>query len=179
MEAPLPPSDLSEKYSNISNSQEETQPWQEVRRKKSKNASFNKKKAEIVCDGSKPLNNTCNFQGAFKRRWLYVRKKVGQDVSENDVKNYLGDLQDHDLIQVKKLSTEDSYSDLELVSHQKNPTKGRLMRLSGPQVYSEISLLEMVFSEETPTTGIKLGGSNNFLKSSIHYRKMFNALALL
>ncbi|KAL3288242.1 hypothetical protein HHI36_002691 [Cryptolaemus montrouzieri] len=74
--APLSHSDFLEKYSNISNSQEETQPWQEVKRKKPKNASFNRKKTEIVCDGSKPSNKTCHFQEASKRRWLYVGKIV-------------------------------------------------------------------------------------------------------
>ncbi|KAL3268266.1 hypothetical protein HHI36_007390, partial [Cryptolaemus montrouzieri] len=47
---------------------------------------------------------------AYKRRWLYVGKMVGQDVSENDVKSYLGDLKEHDSVQVKKLSTESSNS---------------------------------------------------------------------
>ncbi|KAL3265525.1 hypothetical protein HHI36_009729 [Cryptolaemus montrouzieri] len=94
--APLPPLDFSEKYSYISNKQDEIQPWQEVKRKKSKGASFNKKNTEIVCNGSKPSNAACSFQKASKRRWLYVGEIAGQDVTENDVKSCLGDLKDHD-----------------------------------------------------------------------------------
>lgn len=64
-----------------------------------------KKKREIICYGTKTTNQNYPIQGAVRRRWIYVGKIAGKQVTEVDIKDFLKDVDGNDQIMVKKLNT--------------------------------------------------------------------------
>ncbi|KAL3283016.1 hypothetical protein HHI36_006173, partial [Cryptolaemus montrouzieri] len=48
--------------------------------------------------------------GAAKKKWLYVGRIAGQEVLEDDLNEYLADLQDKDKVEIKKLHTKGNNS---------------------------------------------------------------------
>ncbi|KAK9873528.1 hypothetical protein WA026_022941 [Henosepilachna vigintioctopunctata] len=45
----------------------------------------------VICTGSKEVNPTSKVKGVIKRKWVYVGKIYGQDVTEIDMKEFLID----------------------------------------------------------------------------------------
>lgn len=77
--------------------------WQTVSRK-----SRLKKSNEIICTGIKKTT-TSLISGAPKKRWVYVGRIAGRDISDELVKQYIGESIEQN-IEVKKLETKGNNS---------------------------------------------------------------------
>ncbi|KAK9891717.1 hypothetical protein WA026_016514 [Henosepilachna vigintioctopunctata] len=68
------------------------------------------KRPPVICTGSKEVNPTSKVKGVIKRKWVYVGKIYGQDVTEIDMKEFLIDSTGTEDFVIKKLSTKGSNS---------------------------------------------------------------------
>ncbi|XP_044754439.1 uncharacterized protein LOC123313565 [Coccinella septempunctata] len=81
---------------------EEKTEWTTVEKKRRKPAVINKKK---VCFGTKTDSSESLIQGAIRRKWIYVGRIAGKEVTEQDMLSFLDCIEGSDLIIVKKLNT--------------------------------------------------------------------------
>lgn len=75
--------------------------WSTVTRKKPNTKKANKK----ICYGNKTTDQNTTIQGAIRRRWMYVGRISGKDVTEQDISAFLKDVEGHEQIVIKKLNT--------------------------------------------------------------------------
>ncbi|KAL3268871.1 hypothetical protein HHI36_007960 [Cryptolaemus montrouzieri] len=55
----------------------------------------------IVCSGSKiPTNTNCKLKGATRRRWIYIGHISGKDVSVQDIKNDVSNLDPDETLEI-------------------------------------------------------------------------------
>lgn len=74
-----------------------------------KRKSIKYKKA-IICTGSKTVNESSKVKGALKRKWLYVGRICGLEVTEADITDFLENHTGNNDFQVKKLTTKGNNS---------------------------------------------------------------------
>lgn len=80
----------------------QTQPdkeWTTIQYKKR-----NRTKSSVICTGTNRTNNTI-IRGAAKRRWIYVGRIQGKDITEQQIEEYLGEINKNEKAEVKKLDT--------------------------------------------------------------------------
>lgn len=76
--------------------------WITVEKKKGNRQSRTNKK---VCYGTNMDSTDNAIKGAIRRRWMYVGKIAGKNISEQDVHSFLKNIEGNELITVKKLNT--------------------------------------------------------------------------
>ncbi|KAL3265214.1 hypothetical protein HHI36_009428 [Cryptolaemus montrouzieri] len=69
-------------------------------------------KKSITSTGNNPSKPT--LKGAIRKKWLYVWRIVGNSVTENDIKDFLPDLEHHNTIEVKKFDSKGHNSDFSI-----------------------------------------------------------------
>jgi hypothetical protein len=69
------------------------------------NQDTKNKKPTVLYGTGKSVPKSSTILGALHRKWLYVGRIIGNEVSENDVKDYLQNIDCHDEIIIKKLTT--------------------------------------------------------------------------
>lgn len=96
-----------ERQISINNKQTSAQDgeWTTIIRNKNKT----KPRSEVICTGSKKTTNSI-IKGAAKRKWIYVGRIQGKDITEKQIKDYLGEMNQNEEIEVKKLNTQGSNS---------------------------------------------------------------------
>ncbi|KAK9876173.1 hypothetical protein WA026_011290 [Henosepilachna vigintioctopunctata] len=77
--------------------------WTKVQKKKSEKQ---KQKSNLLCMGSRQFNPESKIRGALRRKWLYVGKIYGSNVTENDMKEFLRNMTNTNNFEVKKLPTQ-------------------------------------------------------------------------
>ncbi|KAL3284121.1 hypothetical protein HHI36_018289, partial [Cryptolaemus montrouzieri] len=66
---------------------------------RTKSNSNENKNPQVVCNKDKATGKDTSIQGATRRRWLCVGRISSVEVTEDDIKKYLADIDDHDRIQ--------------------------------------------------------------------------------
>ncbi|XP_044749360.1 uncharacterized protein LOC123310057 [Coccinella septempunctata] len=86
--------------------------WKQVtyQKKKIRSSYPPRSKNELVCDGSKINDKQTTISGATKKKWLYVGRIAGGDVTEEEIENFLKNTDGLGNIVVKKLDTKGSNS---------------------------------------------------------------------
>jgi hypothetical protein len=69
------------------------------------NQDTKNEKPTVLYGTGKAAPKSSTILGALRRKWLYVGRIIGNEVSENDVKDYLQNIDCHDEIIIKKLTT--------------------------------------------------------------------------
>jgi hypothetical protein len=69
------------------------------------NQETKNEKPTVLYGTGKAAPKSSTILGALRRKWLYVGRIIGNEVSENDVKDYLQNIDCHDEIIIKKLTT--------------------------------------------------------------------------
>lgn len=86
---------LETKESNDESANATTKEWKIVTNRR--------KRSKLICTGSKKANTI--IKGVPRKRWVYVGRIEGKDTSEQDISDYLNDIEGHEDIEVKKLRT--------------------------------------------------------------------------
>lgn len=82
---------------------ENEEKWTTVLHNKKKPGNISNKNPDIICKGKQSTSGI--IKGATRRKWIYVGKIAGKEVSEEDIINYMGKIDEHENILVKKLDT--------------------------------------------------------------------------
>jgi hypothetical protein len=69
------------------------------------NQDTKNEKPTVLYGTGKAAPKSSTILGPLRRKWLYVGRIIGNEVSENDVKDYLQNIDCHDEIIIKKLTT--------------------------------------------------------------------------
>jgi hypothetical protein len=69
------------------------------------NQDTKNEKPTVLYGTGKAAPKSSIILGALLRKWLYIGRIIGNEVSENDVKDYLQNIDCHDEIIIKKLTT--------------------------------------------------------------------------
>lgn len=70
-----------------------------------------------MCTGSRQVTTESKVKGALRRKWLYVGRIYGPNVTENDIKEFLQDSTGTDDFDVKKLPTKGNNSSFSIGVH--------------------------------------------------------------
>jgi hypothetical protein len=84
--------------------------WETVKSRRRNAANKNNQdtkneKPTVLYGTAKAAPKSSTILGALRRKWLYVGRIIGNEVAENDVKDYLQNIDCHDEIIIKKLTT--------------------------------------------------------------------------
>ncbi|XP_044756113.1 uncharacterized protein LOC123314807 [Coccinella septempunctata] len=70
-----------------------------VRRRRSSNS-----KQSIICTGSSVQSENGKIKGAIRKKWLYVGRLFGKDISPEDLREYIGETEENS-VDIRKLET--------------------------------------------------------------------------
>lgn len=106
----------------------ENNEWTKVTRIKNKS----RPKSEVICTGSKKTTNSV-IKGAAKRKWIYVGRIQGKDITEKQIKDYLGEIDGGEEVEVKKLKTQGTNSAFSVGVH----TDELFKSICSPEIWPE------------------------------------------
>jgi hypothetical protein len=113
------------------------------------NQDTKNEKPTVFYGTGKAAPKSSTILGPLRRKWLYVGRIIGNEVSENDVKDYLQNIDCHDEIIIKKLTTKGHNSAFSIGVPPKYSTMFSTL-IFGQIQYVFVNSMCAFFREETP-----------------------------
>ncbi|XP_044747620.1 uncharacterized protein LOC123308825 isoform X1 [Coccinella septempunctata] len=98
--------DLATKWTTVTRRERKTKKSSES--ESTRNTVHRKTRRSILCTGDNKLDD--KIKGAIRRKWIYVGRIAGSDVTAQDVRNFLSNLPGYETIEINKLTTKGTNS---------------------------------------------------------------------